>query len=71
MICFFQEVIAGACGSGRAQIIADLDWEHSTGDKHLYDLEIGDGQHVAVFHPGVGAALVAGIFEDVIAHGCK
>ena len=71
VICFFQEVIAEACGSGRAQIVADLDWEHSTGDQHLYDLQLGDGRHIAVFHPGVGAALAAGIFEDVIAYGCK
>lgn len=69
VICFFQEVIEEVCGQGRASIVTRLKWEH--GMHPLYDLDVGDGNHVAVFHPGVGAPLAAGLLEEVIAHGCR
>ena len=31
----------------------------------------GDDERVALFHPGVGAPLAAGLLEEVIASGCK
>ena len=67
--CFFQEVIEEVCGEGRARVVTRLRWEH--GVHPLYDLEAGEGRHVAVYHPGVGAPLAAGLFEEVIAHGCR
>lgn len=69
VMCFFQEVIEEECSNGRAQILTRLRWEH--GMHPLYDLDVGDGRHVAVFHPGVGASLGAGLFEEVIGHGCR
>jgi len=68
VICFFQEVIAEACGEGRAECIGTFRWEH--GDHPLYRLQ-ARGREVAVFHPGVGAPLSCGLFEDAIATGCR
>ena len=69
VICFFQEVIDEVCGEGRARVITRLKWEHGT--HPLYELDVEGGRRVAVFHPGVGAPLCAGLFEEVIAHGCR
>lgn len=69
VMCFFQEVIEEACGNDRARVVTRLRWEH--GMHPLYDLDAGNGRRVAVFHPGVGASLSAGLFEEVIDHGCR
>jgi len=68
VICFFQEVIAEACGEDRAERIGIFKWEH--GHHPLYRLYVR-GRDVAVFHPGVGAPLACGLFEDAIATGCR
>ena len=67
VICFFNEIIAEACGDGQARLVGSFRWE--LGVHPLYDLEV-DGRHVAVFHPGVGAPLAVGIMEEAIAYGC-
>ena len=56
VLCFFQEVITGACGNDAAVCIHHLGSE--VGDNPIYDLNI-DGRRVAVVHPGVGAPLAA------------
>lgn len=68
VICFFREVIEEVCGDGRAQVVATFTWEH--GSHALYRLQVGD-QWIGVFHPGVGAPLACGLFEEVIAVGCR
>lgn len=68
VICFFREVIAEACGQGRAERVAVFEWEHHA--LPLYRLQVGD-RSVAVFHPGVGAPLTSGLFEEAIATGCR
>lgn len=66
--CFFQDVIS--------MLVKDH------GAKHFYSMrsELGthpvyemthQGERIAVFHPGVGAPLAAGIFEEVIALGVQ
>lgn len=69
VICFFQEVIEQACGAGQATIATHLRSE--IGAHPVYDFDAGGGRHVAVFHPGVGAPLAAGLMEEVIALGCR
>jgi uridine phosphorylase len=68
VVCFFKEVVDEVCGEGRAEIVTSFQWEHGT--HVLYRMVVGE-QHVAVFHPGVGAPLAAGLLEDVIAVGCS
>lgn len=68
VICFFQEVIAEACGPAAAVCIHHLGSE--VGDNPLYDLHV-DGRRVAVVHPGVGAPFAAAVLEELIALGCR
>ena len=68
VICFFREVIAEACGEGRAEVVSAFQWSH--GDSMFYRLETERGE-VGVFHPGVGAPLACGLLEDAIASGCR
>jgi uridine phosphorylase len=68
VICFFREVIDGVCGDGQAEVVATFSWEH--GSHKLYSLPIGD-RRVAVLHPGVGAPLACGLFEEMISAGCR
>jgi uridine phosphorylase len=69
VICFFQEVIAKLCQDGRATLFSEA-LGSEAGIHPLYSLDIG-GRRLAVFHPGVGAPLAAGLLEEVIALGCK
>ncbi len=68
VICFFRDVIDEVCGDGRAEVVATFTWEH--GVHQLFSLQVGD-RRVAVFQPGVGAPLAAGLFEQAIATGCR
>lgn len=68
VICFFRDVIDEVCGDGRADVVSTFTWEH--GSHQLFRLQVGD-RRVAVFHPGVGAPLACGLFEQVIATGCR
>ncbi len=69
VICFFQEVIAKLCQDGRATLLSEA-IRSEAGTHPLYGLDVG-GRRLGVFHPGVGAPLVAGMLEEVIALGCK
>jgi putative NADPH-quinone reductase/uridine phosphorylase len=68
VICFFQEVITKLCQAGQATLLSEPRSE--AGIHPLYGLDVG-GRRLAVFHPGVGAPLAAGLLEEVIALGCK
>ena len=68
VVCFFREVIAEACGEGRAEVVSTFQWSH--GDSVFYRLHTEWGD-LGVFHPGVGAPLACGLLEDAIASGCS
>jgi len=68
VICFFQEVISQLHVKNRLRTIT---FQKSEIGKHpIYELE-AYGKRLALFHPGVGAPLAAGLLEEVIALGCK
>ncbi len=64
--CFFQEVIDTLCRDHGARVIAVPRSE--MGPHPVYELAVED-RRLAVFHPGVGAPLAAGLLEEVIALG--
>ncbi len=66
--CFFQDVISKLSQQHKATVIKHLRSE--IGTHPIYELDV-EGKHLAVFHPGVGAPLAAGLLEEVIALGCK
>src|SRR5258708_24624307 len=66
--CFFQDVITQLSQRHAARVIKHLKSE--IGTHPVYELEV-EGKRLAVFHPGVGAPLAAGMLEEVIALGCK
>lgn len=68
VICFFQEAISKAVEEGRGEQVAGMRWE--TGEHPIYALQLDD-RPFAVFHPGVGAPLCAGLLEEAIAKGCR
>lgn len=68
VICFFREVIEKVAAGKNARVIARNPWED--GPHPLYEMEHA-GQRIAFFHPGVGAAMAAGLLEEVIAFGCR
>jgi len=68
VICFFQDVIDGLLDAGKAVRVHACRSE--MGEHPIYEMEV-DEQRIAVFHPGVGAPLAAGLLEEVIALGCS
>jgi len=68
VVCFFQDVITKLSQQHKARVIRHLRSE--IGTHPIYELDV-DGRRLAVFHPGVGAPLAAGMLEEVIALGCK
>jgi len=66
--CFFQDVITRLSQQHTTTIIKHLRSE--IGTHPVYELDV-QGKRLAVFHPGVGAPLAAGILEEVIALGCR
>jgi len=69
VICFFQDVIDHFVEQGLAREIKSLNSE--IGGHPIYEFQFGDHQPVALFHPGIGAPLAAGLLEEVIALGCS
>jgi uridine phosphorylase len=65
--CFFQDVITRLSQEHKAEVVTRLRSE--IGTNPVYRLEY-NGNHITVFHPGVGAPLAAGFLEEVIALGC-
>ncbi|MGD2178332.1 MAG: nucleoside phosphorylase [Anaerolineae bacterium] len=68
VICFFQEVISNLEQSGALQTIFEDRWEDTV--HRFYELEV-DGKRLALFHPGVGGPVAAGMLEGAIALGCR
>jgi uridine phosphorylase len=68
VICFFQEVINELAAKQRLKTLTCQKSE--IGMHPVYELE-GTSKPLALFHPGVGAPLAAGLLEEVIALGCK
>jgi uridine phosphorylase len=67
VLCFFSQVIDRLRTEG-APVLFQLEAAH--GVHPVYGYETG-GERIAVFHPGVGAALAGGFFEESMAHGCR
>jgi uridine phosphorylase len=68
VICFFQEVIEKLREDGRLTTLFEDKWEDSV--HPFYELEV-DGRPLALFHPGVGGPVAAGLLEGAIALGCR
>jgi uridine phosphorylase len=68
VICFFKEVIDQVAAEQDAKILAENRWED--GPHPVYEISY-QNQRLAFFHPGIGAPLAAGLFEEVIAFGCR
>jgi uridine phosphorylase len=68
VVCFFQDVISKLSQQHNARVIKHLRSE--IGTHPIYELAV-EGKRLAVFHPGVGAPLAAGMLEEVIALGCR
>ena len=67
VVCFFQDVIERLQQEEGATLLHTLRSE--IGPHPIYEMVVG-GQRLAVFHPGLGAPLAAGLLEEVIALGC-
>ena len=65
--CFFQDVITKLSQQHNARVIKHLRSE--IGSHPIFEFNLDDNR-LAVFHPGVGAPLAAGLLEEVIALGC-
>lgn len=66
IICFFNDVIERLKNEGKLTLITNLKSE--IGLHPIYKMQC-DNKSVAVFHPGIGAPLGAGMMEEVIALG--
>jgi len=66
IICFFNDVIERLKNEGKLVLITNLKSE--IGLHPIYKMQCDD-KSVAVFHPGIGAPLCAGMMEEVIALG--
>ncbi len=66
--CFFQDVITQLSQQHKARVIKHLKSEMGT--HPIFEIEV-EGRRLAVFHPGIGGPLAAGILEEVIALGCR
>lgn len=68
VITFFQDVIDHFVEQGLARELTALKSEMG---RHPIYVHPCRGQRVALFHPGIGAPLAAGMLEEVIALGCR
>lgn len=68
VLCFFNDVIERLKNEGKAKLIYNFTSE--MGANPLYEVEYL-GRKVALFNPGVGAPLAAGMFEEAIALGAR
>jgi uridine phosphorylase len=68
VICFFKEVIDKVIVEQNARVVVENHWED--GPHNIYEIMFAN-QRVALYHPGVGAAVAAGLLEEAIAFGCR
>jgi len=66
VLCFSYEVIKKLNNEGKLIHITDL--SSCMGLHPVYEVKFNN-KRIAVFHPGIGAPLVAGLFEEIIARG--
>jgi len=68
VLCFSYDVIEKLKNDNKIKHLTDL---HSCMGLHpVYELNF-NSKRVALFHPGIGASFVAGLFEELIAVGMK
>ena len=68
VLSFFHDVIEKVVEQKQARVAVANHWED--GPHPIYEIE-HNGQRLAFFHPGVGALIAAGLFEEAIAFGCR
>lgn len=68
VLSFFTGIIKKLKDSGTLEV--KFEPRTVTGVHPLYEMT-HQGKRIAVFHPGIGAPLAAGMFEELIARGCK
>jgi uridine phosphorylase len=68
VICFFKDVIDKVTAEQNARIAVDNRWED--GLHPIYEITY-KGSQIAFYHPGIGAAMSAGLLEEAIAYGCR
>lgn len=66
VLCFSYEVINKLNNEGKLKHITDL--SSCMGLHPVYEVKFNN-KRIAVFQPGIGAPLVAGLFEEIIARG--
>lgn len=72
VLCFFPEVIQKLLSQGRLEEIGSIRSEIGLHPLYVLQVETLPGvRQVMVAHPGVGAALAAGILEEIIALGVR
>jgi uridine phosphorylase len=68
VICFFKEVIEWLVETQETKIV---DYSVSEIGRHpIYEMTF-EGRRLVFFHPGIGAPLAVGLFEEAIARGCR
>ena len=68
VICFFRDVVDAVAAQHDTRILVNHVWED--GPHPVYEMEYR-GRRLAFLQPGVGAAMAAGLLEEVIATGCR
>ena len=68
VLCFFHDVVEQIRGRPEARLLSERRWE--CGAWPLVEIAVG-GRRLAVFHSPVGAPLAVGMFEELIALGCR
>ncbi len=68
VMTFFQDVLDDLVSQGFATEIVSMRSEMGAHPIYVHEEA---GRKVALFHPGVGAPLAAGLLEEVIALGCR
>lgn len=66
VICFFNDVIERLKDENMLKLVTNIKSE--MGLHPIYEMQY-NGERVALFHPGIGAPLCAGMMEEVIALG--
>ncbi|MHB0857091.1 MAG: nucleoside phosphorylase [Anaerolineae bacterium] len=68
VVCFFSDQIARLVTEGRARQATEQRSEMGVHPIYVFEHR---GQELALFQPGIGAPLAAGLLEEVIARGCR
>jgi uridine phosphorylase len=68
VLCFFKDIIERVVREHEGRELMRLRSE--MGDNPIYEIRHGD-HRLAIVHPGVGAPLVTGFLEELIALGCR